>query len=269
MTDPRFDQACAAIEDVLARFTGLLRSNPGVTATAVGGWTLPDVACHVAHVIEIDTDALTGRPLPAVELSPAAVGVWTNSMLDDDPERDLTRLADRIDALGSTFLGVQADPPTDAVTWIGGVRLPPSAVACHLLEELLVHGHDAAKAARTRWRIDPDHAALAIAGAAVPIMSASPASWVRPGADPRARARVEFRLRGHERFVLELDRGLHVEAPPASHRADAYLSGDPAELLLVVLGRRSRLAAVARGKVIAWGRRPQALFTLLANTSPP
>ena len=254
---------------MLPRFTELLRRNRGVTATAIGSWTLPEVACHVSHVIEKDTDALTGRPLPDVELSPAAVAVATNSMLDDDPERDLTMLADRIDALGATFLRLQEDPPRDAVTWIGGTQLPPHAVACHLLEELLVHGYDAANAARTRWRIEPEHAALAIVGAAVPIMSASPRSWVRPSCDPRVRARVQFRLRGHERFVLALDNGLHVEVPPARSGADAYLSADPAELLLVMLGRHSRWSALARGKVMAWGRRPQALNTVLGSLSPP
>lgn len=269
MTGTTFADAYAAIEEVLPRFTELLRHNRGVTATAVGSWTLPEVACHVSHVIEKDTDALTGRPLAYVELSPAAVGVLTKSMLDDDPERDLIVLADRIDTLGTTFLELQTNPPNDAVTWIGGTQLPPHAVACHLLLELLVHGYDAAKAARTRWRIAPAHAALALVGAAVPIMSASPQSWVKPTYDPEARARIEIRLRGHERFVLELDNGLHVEMPPAGSRADAYLSADPAGLLLVMLGRRSQWSALVRGKVVAWGRRPQALFTLLENTSPP
>lgn len=269
MTTETFTEACAGIADVLPRFTRLLRANSHVTATAVGSWALPDVACHISHVIGTDTDALTGQRLPDVELSPGAVAVWTNSMLEDDHERDLTTLADRIDALGAAFLELQADPPNDTVRWIGGVQLPPYALACHLVEELLIHGYDAAKAARTRWRIAPAHAALATVGWGVPIMSASPQSWVKPTYDPRVRARVEFRLRGHERFVLELDEGLHVELPPARSRADTYLSGDPAALLLVFFGRQSKLDAVVRGKLIAWGRRPQALFTLLGNTSSP
>lgn len=269
MNGSTFTDACVAIAEVVPRLTDMLRRNPGARATAVGSWTAPDVACHVSHVIEKDTDALTGRPLPDVELSPAAVAVATNEMLDDDPERDLRVLADRIDALGAEFLRLRENPPTNEVTWIGGTRLPPYAVACHLLEELLVHGYDVATAAGTRWPIAPAHAALAIVGAAVPIMSASPESWVRSSYDPEVRARVEFRLRGHDRFVLELDKGLHVEHPPARSRADAYLSADPAALLLVMLGRRSRWRALVRGQAIAWGRRPQALFTLLRNTSPP
>jgi hypothetical protein len=190
-------------------------------------------------------------------------------MLDEDPERDLAALADRIDALGAAFLEQMQSPPTRPVTWLGGTQLPPHAVACHLLEELLVHGYDVAHAAKVPWPIERAHAALAIVGAAVPIMSASPESWLRPAYDPRTRCRVEIRLRGHERFAFALDEGLHVEFPPAPRRADAYLSADPAGLLLVMLGRRSPWVAVGRGNLVAWGRRPFALLTFLRNTSPP
>ena len=58
MTQATFAEACGAIEDVLPQFTDMLRSNRGVTATAVGSWTLPEVACHVSHVIEKDTELL-------------------------------------------------------------------------------------------------------------------------------------------------------------------------------------------------------------------
>lgn len=264
-----FVDACAAVEDVLPRFTELLRHNTDVTAKAVGTWTLPDVACHISHVIETDTDALAHRELPSVELSPAGVALWTTSMLADDPERNLRALADRIDTLGAAFFNLRTNPPTDPVTWIGGTQLPPSAVACHLLEELLVHGYDAAKAARTSWPIEPAHAALAIVGAAVPIIAARPQSWVRSSYDPRVRTRVEVRLRGFERFTLALDNGLRVEIPPTPSGVDVHLSADPASLLLVMPGRQSPWRALRRGKVMAWGRRPQALLTLLRNISLP
>src|SRR2546430_453234 len=189
MTDgATFERACHAIDEVLPRFAELVRRNPAVTATAIGSWTLPEVACHVSHVIEADTDALARRELPFVELSPQAVAVMTEAMLVADPERDVTVLADRINALGSIFLELRASPPTGPVTWVGGTQLPPSGVACHLLEELLVHGHDVAKAARAQWRIEPAHAAPAIVGAALPIIAASPESWLSRNYDPRARA---------------------------------------------------------------------------------
>jgi hypothetical protein len=264
-----FDAACAAIGAVLPRFTALLREHHSASGPAVGSWTLPDVACHVSHVIDKDTDALRRRDLPDVALSPADVAVMTNSMLAEDPERDLAKLADRIDSLGAAFLELRADPPREPVTWIGGTQLPSSAVACHLLEEVLVHGHDAAAAAHTQWRIEPEHAVLAITGAAVPIIAASPQSFVRPGVDPSVRARVQVRLRGFNRFTLALGDGLHAELPPLDSRADAFLSADPSSLLLVMLGRQSQWRPILRGKLMAWGRRPQALLTLLRNISPP
>src|SRR5947207_2495810 len=95
-----FERAFDAIEHVLPAFAELVRDNAAVSAKAVGSWTLPEVACHVSHVIQKDTDALACRQLPFVELSPRAVAVWTEAMLADDPERDVSVLADRITALG-------------------------------------------------------------------------------------------------------------------------------------------------------------------------
>jgi hypothetical protein len=213
--DPTFAAACAAIEEVLPRFAELVRRNPGVTAQAIGDWTLPEVACHLSHVIEVNTSVLNRSPRVTAVLSPAAVGEFTNMRLAEDTERDVTVLADRIESLGTTFFDILEDPPTQPVTWMGGVQLQPSAVACHMLEELLVHGYDVAHAARDTWRIKPEHAALAILGAAVPIVDSTPEAWVKPGTDTSLRARVEFRLRGFDRFVFRLDNGLHAEHPPS------------------------------------------------------
>src|SRR5439155_26618403 len=102
-----------------------------------------------------------------------------------------------------------------------------------------------------------------------PILAASPESWLRRSRDPLARARVEFRLRGFQRYALVLDDGLRVELPPTTSSADAHVSADPAQLLLVMLGRESPWRTLRRGKGIVWGRRPQALLTLLHSTSPP
>jgi hypothetical protein len=209
------------------------------------------------------------RPLPFVELSPRAVAAWTESMLADDPERDTTSLANRITALGWEFLDLRAKPPAEPVAWVGGTQLSPSAVACHLLLELLVHGYDVARAARARWPIEPEHAALAIVGGALQIIAASPGSWLDQRYDPTARVRIEFRLRGFERFALVLDEGLHVEIPPTTRSVDAHVAADPARLLLVMLGRESPWRPLLRGKIIAWGRRPRAILTLMDSTSPP
>jgi putative sterol carrier protein len=265
-----FTDACRAIDVVLQRLTELLRRTDAASRPAIGSWSLAETASHISHVIQADTDAVTGVPMPEAELNPAAVRVLTAEMLADDPERDLNVLADRIDALGAGFVALSASPPIDPVTWLGGIQLPPSAVACHLLEELLVHGFDIASAARASWRIEPSYAALAILGAALPIIGTSPESWIRPGRAEGVRARIEFRLRGYDRFAWVIDDGqLSVEAPPAKVPADAYLSAAPAELLLVMLGRRNPWRALLGGKVLVWGRRPQAFLAMQRAVSPP
>jgi hypothetical protein len=259
-----------AVEEVLPRFTDLLRHNRAVTRRAVGSWGVAEVACHVSHVLAADTDAIAGRPLPAVErLSTADVAAATASMLDADPERDVRVLADRIDVLGSTFLDVSANPPAEPVGWIGGVQLPASAVICHLLEELLVHGFDVSRAARARWTIEPAHAALAIAGAAVPIIASSPQTWAKQSRAAKLRARVEIRARRHNRFVLVFDDGLSIEAPPSQSSADAYFSAKPDQLLLFLLGRKGPWRMALTGNAIVWGRRPHVLLKARKAISPP
>ena len=53
---------------------------------------------------------------------------------------------------------VAANADDQPVSWLGGVRMAPSAVTCHLLEECLMHGYGIARAAGRRWPINRDHA---------------------------------------------------------------------------------------------------------------
>lgn len=261
-----FRDAQAAVGEVLPRFTALLRQLAVSPRPAVGHWTVADVACHLSHAVEIDTAALDGGMLPDIEPTPAGAAAWNSSMLEADPERDLAVLADRIDVRSAAF--VERVPTVTAVDWIFGVRLAPSAVACHLLAEVLLHGHDIASAVGAPWPIQPAHAALAIAGGGVPIINSCPELWVRHPVDPRARARVELRLRGHLRLTLALDQRLRAELPPA-RAPDAYLATNPEQALLIFFGRRSPWRVAATGRAWVWGRRPWALLTLLgAITSP-
>lgn len=267
MTDVSFDEARVAICELLPSLTQMLRQQRDGSARAVGSWTVGDVAAHLSHVMERDHDSLTGRPLPAIELRPAAIADLTDEMLRADGERDPRALADRLDALGEAFVSVT--PSRGLVTWIGETKISASAVACHLLLETLVHGYDIATAAGGSWEITAPHARLAIVGGALPIIAASPQSWIGSAHHGTTRARVELRLRGHDGFVLDLDQTLTVELPPRHRRADVHVSADPATLLLVMLGRRSPMRAMISGRVFAWGRRPTAAFTLMNNVSPP
>jgi hypothetical protein len=236
---------------------------------AVGHWKTSDVACHVCQVIEADTDALAGRPLPIAELTPASVAGLTDAYLAADPERDFGVLADRIETLLAEFLAVSATPVSEEVTWLGGIRIPASAVACHLLEELLVHGFDLASGNNRTWTIAPAHAALAIEGAAIPIVNAAgPTAFVNPKRARDFRARFDARLRGHQRFTLVFDDGFTIRED-TSGPVDAHVSADPVAMLLLLLGRIGPMRPMLGGKLAVWGRRPWRLRRMLTAMAPP
>jgi hypothetical protein len=263
LTDAR-----TAIAAITPSFVRLVRESAH-DGPVVGHWGTGDVACHVSHVITADTEALAGRPPPPTELTPPAVAVLTDAMLADDPERDAGVLADRIEALLADFLAVNDTPASEQVTWLGDVRLPASAVACHLLEELLVHGFDLATATNGAWTIAPAHAALAIAGAAVPIVTAAgPMAFVNPNRAQGFRARFDVRLRGHQRFIFVFDDGMTIE-DDTSEPVDAHVSADPVSMLLLMLRRVSAPRAILGGKITVWGRRPWRLRRMLTVMTPP
>lgn len=245
-----------AIAAITPSFVRLVRESAH-DGPAIGHWGTGEVACHVSHVIAADTAALAGESPPPSELTPAAVAVLTDAMLADDPERDVGVLADRIDAQLADFLAVSDAPASEQVTWLGGIQLPASAVACHLLEELLVHGFDLATATNGEWTIAPEHAVLALAGAAGPIVNAAgPMAFVDPARAQGFRARFDVRVRGYQRLTFVFDDGMTIVDDDTSGPVDAHLSADPVSMLLLMLGRISTGRALRSGKVRAWGRRP-------------
>ncbi|MGQ0804959.1 MAG: hypothetical protein ACT4PI_13995 [Actinomycetota bacterium] len=258
--------ARTAIADITPSFVRLVRES-AADGPAVGRWGIGDVACHVGHVITADTASLAGQPPPTSELPPAAV--LTDAMLADDPERDLAILADRIDALLADFLAVSDAPASEQVTWLGGIRLPASAVACHLLEELLVHGFDMATATNSVWTIAPEHAALALVGAAAPIVKAAgPTAFVDPERAQGFRARFDVRLRGYQRLTFVFDNGMTID-DDTSGPIDAHVSADPVSMLLLMLRRVSAGRAILGGKITVWGWRPWRLRRMLTVLTPP
>jgi hypothetical protein len=104
----------------------------------------------------------------------AGIAEATAKLPAEDGERDSAVLADRIGTLANEFDDVASRSRAATVDRLQGTRLPPSAVACHLLNECLDHGHDIAKATGHPWSIRRHRALLAIEGALLPL-----AAWGR------------------------------------------------------------------------------------------
>lgn len=264
------DQARAALRDVVPRLVTLIRGVRDAGTPSIGTWTAGDVAAHLSHVLRLDTDVLAGKPLPAATVTAAGMAEYNAALLEEDDERHPDALADRVRTLADQFDEIAAAADADAVDWLQGVRLPPSAVACHLLEECLVHGHDIARATGRAWPIRRDHALLAVEGGALPLIAALPPDAFLDKEKARSfQAKIEMRLRGGGRRTLVFDNGALTMTEAEVPGVDARVWADPAALMLVFIGRQGIARPVLAGKLVAWGRRPWKLATMLTAISPP
>ncbi len=262
--------ARAALRDVVPSLVALVRSVPDAGSASVGTWTVGDVAAHLSHVFRFDTDAVAGRPVPQAIVTTAGMAEVNAKMLAEDGERDPAVLADRIGTLANEFDDVASRSRAATVDWLQGTRLPTSAVACHLLEECLIHGHDIARALGRPWPIQRHHALLAIEGAAFPLIAALPPSaFLNQEKAGSFRARFELRLRGGGRTALVFDGGSLTLDAAGARDVDAHISADPSALMLVFIGRHGIGKPLLGGKLAVWGRRPWKLTRMFTVISPP
>jgi len=263
-------QACTALRDVVPSLVALVRSVSDTNSASVGTWTVGDVAAHLSHCFRADTDALAGTPVPETVVTKAGIAEATAKLLAEDGERDPAVLADRIAMLADEFDDVASRSQSATVEWLQGIRLPPSAVACHLLEECLVHGHDIAKATGSPWPIQPRHALLAVEAFLIPLLAAlPPTAFVNQEKAGSFRARIELSLRGGRRTLMVLDDGSLTLDAGCARDVDAHISADPTAFMLVFIGRQGVWKSLLEGKLAAWGRRPWKLTRMLTVMSPP
>jgi hypothetical protein len=263
-------EARAALRDVVPSLVALVRGVPDANAASVGTWTAGDVAAHLSHVFRFDTDAVAGKPVPQATVTAAGMAEVNAKMLAEDNERDPTVLADRISTLADEFDDIASRSQAATVEWLQDVRLPPSAVACHLLEECLIHGYDIAAATGRPWPIQRHHALLAVEGGVLPLIAAlPPTAFVNQEKAGSFRAHFDLRLRGGGRTVMVFDSGSLTLDAGCVRDVDAHISADPAALMLVFIGRRGIWKPLLGGKLTAWGRQPWKLAPMLTAISPP
>lgn len=254
---PEVDTAAArsAVAAMGERVSSLLRSIDHPTAAAVGEWDLTDVAVHVTHVLEAVTAVARGGG-PLFTHIGELEGL-TRVLVRGESERDLRFLADRLRANVAAFLDVTAAEGPGPRTWFAdGTQMPMSGLLCHVLNELVVHGRDIAVADGKPWPIERSHAALVVSGFFFFAWANLGSTLVDQKAAAGVRARFDVRVRGGGRAVMSFDDGnLEVTGTP-SGPVDVHLSVDPAAFLLVAWGRKSQWGPIARGQLLAWGRRP-------------
>jgi hypothetical protein len=263
----------AALELAVDRVAALLRSVPDPGAPAVGEWNVGELAVHLSQVW-LAVPGLARADLSELyRVVPRLAGIAGDSLVRDiwdlaeatqlgvrsEPERNPAVLADRIEAEAARYLADAADrDPDEPRPWlVEGVLVPRRTLTCHLLNETVMHGADIARAAGLPWPVDPADAAMLLTGFVVPVIRAlHPTAMVDQARAAGVTATYDVRIRGHASYHFVFDRGeLRVE-DPAPRPVDCHLSADPVALLHLVWGRRNQWRDIARGRLVAWGRRP-------------
>lgn len=257
---PPPEELAVTVRASAQRLGVLLRGVAHPSAPALGSWNLTDVAVHVAHAVEAVTALARGGGPLLDDLS--GLATLTTSLVGSEEERDLSALADRIEDGAAVFVQVVSDLETaERRDWlVKGVEVSAPTIFGHVLNELVVHGWDIAQAEGVRWPIPERHAALVLDAFLLPTLGNLGSAIVDPKAAAGVRASFDLHLRGGGRHLMRfLDGDLTVEAVEPSRRLegiDCRLSVAPSAFLLVAWGRRSQWPAIARGQMLAWGRRP-------------
>jgi hypothetical protein len=262
------------LDAVAARFVALLRSVSDPEAKALGEWSIGETAAHVRCVSALNSLFASGDGPPddLRDMYTRALGVDIETValnndfgLEWEEERDPRLLADRIEAGVARLLDVTAGAAGhEEVTWLGGMKLPLIAIGSHMLTELLVHGHDIARAEGRTFPISDENARPFFEHQLPSTVKAASATGFLSGSrSDMGPLTWEFRLRGSAGTVFALTDGELTMPAPGTRSVDLHISARPAAMLLVMWGRRGRIVPALQGHILVWGRRPWRLGRLM------
>lgn len=272
-----------SLETAAGRFAELVASaDPRAMATRE--WTVAETAAHVALIAALYTSVVrpgeAPSPFPGLAEAIRTANVDTVSTFNElafgeFAERDPRVLAGRLRDDVGRILRASADlDPAAPVPWLGDARVPVAGVLAHLVNELLLHGWDVARATRTSWPLPPRDAALFFDLFLIGMIRNDYGRLMDTGTPaPRRRITVGFHSAHTAPVALVLDRG-RVSATEIGPDVDAHVAFDPPTLNLVLFGRISRTRAALTGKLRVRGRRPWLLpaflrFVRLPTTTLP
>lgn len=256
------EESRQALAAVTARTGELLRSaGDGAVPVQGSNWTLGEVGAHMAVALVAFTLAAQGETdvlaphIPPTDNFAARLRAVTSSTLALEPQREPRALGDVIEQRAEEFLSATADYPGDqtvATPWYGErAHLSLATATAMLVGEQLMHGYDIARTMREPWPIGRDEARLVTRAltSMLPLVA-------KPAPAAGGDSRYDIRIRGGPRFVVRVDKGKVTVEPSPSDAACCYISADPVAFLLVAYGRANQWGPIARGRLVAGGRRP-------------
>jgi uncharacterized protein (TIGR03083 family) len=264
--DEQWKAVRESVRATTGRFCELVAAVPDPAATASAGWSVADVAAHVTTVASLETALLEAAELPfPMEGMPEAVAATTvdtvhalnDQVMSRFRERDVTHLLGLLRHHVDLMLSASQDrDPGETFSWLGEARLPLAGMLAHMVNELLIHGNDIARAVKVPWAMPAQDAALFFDLFTVALASGDSGHLLDGSKRPlQRRIAVEFRS-GYTAPVTLVVRDGQMSAEPPGPGADARVRFDPATLNMMMFGRISRAQAILARKIIIGGRRP-------------
>ena len=245
-----------SLEDSATRWAGLLRSARDPNRNAIGHWSVGDVAAHTTHLSRIFVEMARGGSSPVKD--PLQMSEQWEKELQEDKERNLLKLADRIEQSASDLHDAATeDVWTTPVTWHGGIEIPFYSLPCLFMNESELHGLDVARAESKPWVIEAEKAALVIKGL-FPVLP----HFVNHEVAGDRTITWELRVRDNKPVYLHLEAGELLVDERRPDRIDCRVSVAPSDYLLVGYDRKSQWGPLLTGKILAWGRKPWLGLTL-------
>jgi len=271
----RWELARDALRTGSGQLRSLLVSGADPRLMATRHWSVADTAAHVLWIATMYAGMVDGDVAPDPDSMLALTNVDTIAdinahMLRHFAERRPLVLADRLeDAVGLILAGsAQLDPATP-IPWLGGSRVPVAGLLAHLVNELLVHGWDIARAQRVDWPMPDEHCALYWDLFFFGMLRLGYGTLLNSAQRmPRRPIAVRFSSAYTPDETVALSEGRARLVPPAAGY-DARVTFRPARFNLMLFGRVGTLSAALRRDVVVGGPRPWLLPSFLRVVHMP
>ncbi|MER6784295.1 maleylpyruvate isomerase family mycothiol-dependent enzyme [Streptomyces sp. NPDC000658] len=242
-----------AIRETADAIAALLDGATDTTVPVPGlEWTVGETAAHLALANGLMADLASGRERAYGDGTPQSLAAANAQSLIDFPERTARPLAAMIVQQAEAFLDAVDRAVADGTA--GRTLLTPlgpmdhKILASYLLTHMLGHGYDLARGLRRPHMINERRVALCL-----PFLKTA---MPRVAAASALTARYTLRVRGGAPFGVTFADGAVKVLPDPPERSDCTIVTQPVAFLLIALGRLGPWQAMARGAVLAWGRKP-------------
>jgi uncharacterized protein (TIGR03083 family) len=262
-----------ALEHASERAAGLVREGGPLDGRVPGlEWTKAQLVAHLVAICAAFATSLRGEDF-AERFGPEFVGSYgSGATLPEavaavnakvvqyasfpNPAAAADALTIGTAALLAAFSAHSDLSVPQPAPWYGpDVTLPVGNLLALAVSELLVHGHDLARAVGADLRPSAATAASATAVAAAVMSEMLPRVLDERRASGFTGS-FEIRVRGGQRFVLRIADGRAWSEAADSQHVDCVLSLSAYDALLMGYARVPAWRAIASGKARAFGRRP-------------